>query len=107
MRSSVAAPTRSPGSARGITTLVPAQLAIQGGGIDAEHLGGAGLVAAFALEHPGDIGALDHVECGVRLEPLRYQGLVAPLGQLFRRRGEVDCVALAEYLGLLERVLEP
>src|SRR5207245_7225678 len=71
MRSSVAAPTRSPGSARGITTLVPAQLAIQGGGIDAEHLGGAGLVAAFALEHPGDIGALDHVERGVRMEPLR------------------------------------
>src|SRR5881396_2010628 len=89
MRSSVAAPTGSAGeSASGTGTgtgtgtgagsggkscsgsasagrdiaLVPAQLAIQRGGIDAEHFGGSGLVAALALQHPGDIGPLDHVE---------------------------------------------
>src|SRR2546430_15754861 len=106
MRSSVAAPTRSPGSARVITTLVPAQLAIQGGGIDAEPLGGAGLVAAFALEHPGDVGALDDVERRVHVRSLRDQGLGASLGQLVRQRGEIDGAALVENYGPCEGVLE-
>src|SRR5439155_13116593 len=59
------------------TTLVPAELAVQVGGIDAEHLGGAGLVAALALQHPGDVGTLDHVEVGVGVRPLRDEGLDA------------------------------
>src|SRR5437867_3660938 len=109
MRSSVAAPTGSAGeSASGTGTgtgtgagsgsasagrdiaLVPAQLAIQRGGIDAEHFGGSGLVAALALQHPGDIGALDHVERRVDVRAVHDERLGAAFRQLVRQRREVD-----------------
>src|SRR5205809_3162564 len=88
------------------TTLVPAELAVQGGGIDAEHLGGAGLVAALALQHPGDVGTLDHVEGGVGVRPLRDEGLDAALRQLVGQGREVDRRCLAEHHRPLEGVLE-
>src|SRR5712691_11812068 len=88
------------------STLVPAQLAIQGGGIDTEHLGGAGLVAALALQHPGDVGTLDHVERGVLVRPLRDERLGAALRQLVGHGREVDRRALAEHHRPLEGVLE-
>src|SRR6266849_7496331 len=103
MRSSVAAPTRSAASAGGIA-FVPAQLAIQGGGVDPEHLGGARLVATFALEHPADIGALDYVERGIHVRTLGDERLGAPLRQLVGQRREIDRVPPREHDGPLERV---
>src|SRR2546426_8055994 len=53
--------------------LVPAQLAIQCGGVDPQDFGRARLVAPLTLEHPSDVGALDHVERGVRVRPLGHR----------------------------------
>src|SRR6266581_6622077 len=86
MRSSVAAPTRSAGSAWGIV-VVTAQLAVQRRGVDAQHFRGAGLVAALAVQHPRDVGALDHVERRVGVRPLGDQGLGPVLGELVRKAG--------------------
>src|SRR5213592_3829485 len=86
--------------------LVPAQLAIQRGGIDAEHFGGSGLVAALALQHPGDIGALDHVERRVDVRAVHDERLGAAFRELVRQRREVDRPALAQHHSSLERVLE-
>src|SRR5438445_11033094 len=76
---------RKPGALL-LTDLVPAQLAVQGRRVDAQDFGGACLVAAFALEHPGDVGPLDHVERGVGVRPLGDQRLRAVLGELLRHR---------------------
>src|SRR5207247_2896279 len=72
---------RKPGALL-LTDLVPAQLAVQGRRVDAQDLGGACLVAAFALEHPGDVGPLDHLACGVGVRPLGDQRLRAVPGEL-------------------------
>ena len=42
--------------------LVAAELPVERRRIDAEHLGRAGLVAALGLQHPHDVGPLDHLE---------------------------------------------
>src|SRR5204863_8191347 len=103
MRSRVAAPTWSPGSA-GRITLVPAELAIQRGWIDPEDLRRARLVAAFALQHPRDVRLLDDVEGGIDVGPLREQRLGFVLGDLGGHRGEGDRLPLAQDPRPLERV---
>src|SRR5438034_10865550 len=109
MRSKVAAPTLSAasgGGGGGDIAFVAAQLAIQRGGIDAEYLGGARLVAALALQYPGDVRALDHVEGRVRVRPIGHQWLGSTLGELVGQRREIDRRRLAEHHGALEGVFE-
>ena len=55
-------------------------------GIDPQHLGRSGLVAALRLEHPHDVGALDHLEGGVPVRPLGHQRLLPPLGDPLGQR---------------------
>jgi KUP system potassium uptake protein len=56
---------RSPRGGSGRRRIVARQLAIQRGGIDAEDLGRAGLVAGGRLENPEDVGTFNHFKCGI------------------------------------------
>src|SRR5580692_6481935 len=64
----------------------PRQLAVQRRRVDAQDVGGARLVAAFALKHPQDVGALDDIERGSRWRALRDERLGSTLGHALGQR---------------------
>src|SRR5580704_18945325 len=66
------------------------QLAVERRRIDAEDVGGACLVAAFALQYPQDIRALDDIERGRRGGAIGYERLGPALGHTLGQRADLD-----------------
>src|SRR5437762_159386 len=82
-----------------LAAVVATEFPVQCRWIDPEHFGGAGLVAPFALEHPRDVGLLDHVERRVLVEPFCNQRLGLALADLIGNGRAWDGVALGQRHG--------